>query len=465
MKLSHGVVTFVQRTLEDGLFVLEASAKLERADVSSRFLVESFKARFDDPTDLLEALISLGVAERRVARHDVLELFQNAARDLPFEVNYEIPLERKREFAEAMTDCVRMRFCMFIPSPRYSTETHVALHSLDSIESGSFEWNVSQPIQVLRPFILRLNPFETAQELVGEQGSGSVFRETGVPPLWTGVLPITVTANLPEHRTSILAIGVTIKAPPRRPYLPQALIGIAERMPPEDAATVRRLRLSPVEQPEYTYSTFVIKWGPIGIVRLDGEVKHHSSQELDLHKDEFPVDFVPIEVSKNLLQLPTVYGLCSWTERGSAVELRFVFALERPVTIFALPKGAMGATLNFEVYSLESDKTLLLDFLPVKALRRGLYSFQEFGSQTVDIECEFSGERKYFAVELQPEEDSETGANVEVLPLTRDPPRRGRTYLVSSPFVCAIVIGLIRSLTKSPLSGPISVRAANDHGG
>jgi acyl dehydratase len=75
-----------------------------------------------------------------------------------------------------------------------------------------------------------------------------------VPPIPTGVLPVSIMANLPAHRIGLLAAGVEFHAPARPPHRVRAVTEAVELKPPGDAATLR-LKLSPAEPAAYIYTT------------------------------------------------------------------------------------------------------------------------------------------------------------------------------------------------------------------
>jgi hypothetical protein len=254
LKLSSPAVILLKRLLlEAESLALHAAAELEMIGVSPRLPI---RIRFN-PAELLDTIISLGNEKRQIAWDDIVNFFRTDPRSLPLEVHGKIEGHELEGFAEAVTDRIRVRFGAFVPAPEKDVKPYLSLVSPEEVGSGSFEWDLSEPIQVPRPLVLHLDPLEAARELVRAHGLDTIVWETVVPPIQTGVLPIWVSANLPAHRLGLLALGVTVHAPPCPPHRVHTIVESAELHPPEDS-TMIRLRLSPAEKLEYTFSTFVV---------------------------------------------------------------------------------------------------------------------------------------------------------------------------------------------------------------
>ena len=428
-QISPSTATLLERSLRGELLLLYASAELEIKGVSPRLSID---VRFD-PAELLEALVPLANEERHVAWEDIFEFFRQDLSTLPLEVSGERGGPELNQFAAAMTDRVRKRFGTFIPAPKVGAGPHLALDSPEEVGSGTFQWDLSEPFLALRPFVLSLHPLEAARQLVQDHGLGTVVRRTVVPSLATGVLPVSVSANLPPDRPGILSLGVTIRVPPWPPHRFQAVVESVELEPPEDAATIR-LRLSPAEKPEYLFSTFVVTRDSGGIEQLEGEEIHHQGGRLDLTPDDFPVDFVPVEASRGLLEEAVVRGSLQWPDGESEVERSFELDLDEPAIALALPKGTDGATLEIEARAHEGSRTLHLGPIPAEGLHLGRHSFPEYGPHTIEIECVFDDNTQLLAIDLLPEDRVETPEEINVLHFTPARPKREWTWFAQSPF-------------------------------
>lgn len=430
-KLSQDTAVLLEEALRGELLALLAAAELELVGVSPRLPIH---VRFN-PAELLSALASLGNGNetRSIPREDVADFFKRDPKTLPLEITGEIEGPELEEFAEAMTDRVRTRFATFVPAPEVDTRSYLALVSPEEVGSGSFHWDLSEPIQVPRPYVLHLHPFEAAQQLVREHGLEAVTRKTVVPAIPTGALPVSITANLPANCLGILALGVTIYAPPRPPHRVQAVVESIELHPSENAATAF-LRLSPAEKPDYTFSTFVVVRDAEGIRHLEAEPTPHSGDALDLSPHHFPVDFVPVEASQALLELAEIRGRCRWTAGEGTVEQSFELNHDQPAVALALPRGVTGAVLDIESHAREASRTLHLGPLPAEALQLDRFSFAEYGPHTIDIACVFDEHTSLFAIELLPEGRPEEPGEITVMHFTPAQPKKQWTWFAQSPF-------------------------------
>lgn len=428
LKLSLNNALLLKGSLEGKIMPLLAAAELEIEGVSPRLPI---RVRFN-PAKLLSALVGLGNKQRQVERDKIVEFFRKNARSV-MEVMGDIEGSKVDEFAETITDRIRVRFGTFVPSPEDAAKPYLALASPEEIGSGTFEWDLSEPLLVPRPLVLNLDPFAAARQLVQEQGLGAMFRETEVASVATGVFPVLVSANLPSERSGVLSLGVTVRVGPRPPQRPQAIVTSTELKPPQDSATLF-LRLSPTEKLEYKYSTFVVVKDAQGIERLNGSEIVRSGDKLDLSVEEFAVDFVAVEASQALLNLASIRGILRYPEGQLVVEQSFELNLERPTLALVLPKGTEGATLEIEARSLDGSKTLKLGPLPAKDLQLDLFSFSEYGPHKIEIECQFSDDTKSFAIALLPEGRPETSQEMTVLNFTPSKPKREWTWFASSPF-------------------------------
>jgi hypothetical protein len=430
LRLSQSGVTLLKKTLtEVELLAIHASAELEVVGVSPRL---PLRIRFN-PVQLLSSLTSLGDEKRQVSWERILNFLRRDLSLLPLTVTGDTSRTDLNEFAEAVADRVRMRFGTFIASPGENVRPYMALAAPDEFGSGSFEWDLAEPIQVRRVIVLDLNPFDAARELVRVRGLEAVFQETIVPPLPLGTVMVSISANLPEKRLGIIALGVTIHVPPRPPHRVQALMSSAELHPPMDSATIR-LRLSPVEKLEYTFSTFVVVQDSTGIEQLTGVETPHVGDRLDLGPDDFPLDFVPIKALPELLALASIRGTCRWPERESEVAMPFELSSDTPAVAIALPKGTVGATLEIAAQALDGSKTLRLDPFAAKPLQLGLHSFPEYGPHKIGIECAFTEGSAVCAIDLLPEGHPETIEEITTFAFTPAQPRREWAWLAQSPF-------------------------------
>jgi hypothetical protein len=355
------------------------------------------------------------------------------AQDLPLQVDAEVEEAQHRLFAEAMVDRLYQRFGAFVPAPDVADGGHLALTAADEVGSATFRWDLSEALKVSRPLLLHLHPLEAARELVRNEGLDAVVSRTVVPPLQTGVLPLSIIANLPPHREGVLALGVTVEAPPKPPHRMQAIIETVELDPPDDTEELN-LRFSPAEEPAYTVRTFAVLRDTTGIERLEGEERPHAGQQLRLTVADFPLCFIPLEASDRLLELARVQGTCHWQDEEETVEMPFTLDQDQPSFALVLPERAAEARLHIEATAREGENSLILNSLPAEAQQIGLYSFAEYGPHEITITCVFDDETTSFAVDLLPEAAPESQDEITVLAF--EPQRSSRTWrwFAANPF-------------------------------
>lgn len=429
MRLSFDAAQFLKEVLQDEALLIVAQAELEMAGVAARL---PLRIHFD-PARLREALLTLTDGAGRVHRDALVSFFSSDLAALGLELQGEVGIPG--ELAETLADWVRIRFGAFVAAPRPDGRGYLVL-DIPETGAGRAEWDLSAALETRRPLVLTLRPLDAAREVVRTAGLDAVVPPpVVVPALATGTFPIEVSANVPEVRPGVLALGVTLRSQPRPPFRPQAVIASAEFVPPDDRATVR-LRLSPAEHLDYTYATFVIVEDASGFHQLDGSEIHGGDDRLLLTPDDFPVRFVVLGAERELLELATIHGRCRWTEGEIARETSFDLGTECPALAVPVPRDADEPTLEIEARSRDNGRALRMGPLPAQPLQLGLHAFPEYGPHTVVVELAPTSTASLVAVDLLPEDRAETPDAVSILAVTRAQPHKTWSYLASSPF-CA----------------------------
>ncbi len=406
---------------------LRAIAEMMLAGVSPRL---PLSVRFD-PARLVGAVTALGNSERQVVWQDLIQFFRQDPGALPLQLTTQNQSVATDEFAECMADHVCHRWGKFVPASKDDGKLYCVFPAATEVGSGSFEWDLSEPITVLRPLVLSFDPLDLARQLIRDVGPDVVIRQTIIPPINVGTVPVMISANLPAQRLGVLSLGVTINAAPHPPARPQAIIKTVEFVEPEDSAPVL-LRLSPTESPDYLFTTFAILDGQEQ--PYEGQPTQHSGDRLDLQPGDFPLSFVQIEATSELIELADVRVVSRQTPNGSSFEQSFTLNRDQTSVVIALPKDARTAVLEIEARSKDGQRALHLGPLPAETVRLGLTSFREYGSHKVEIECVFNGDVKLVAIDLLPEGRSETPAEITTLHFTPAQNKRDWTWLARSPF-------------------------------
>ena len=406
---------------------LRAIAEMMLSGVSPRLPVN---VRFD-PARLIGAVLALGNSERKIVWQDLVQFFRRDIETLPLQLATQDQNLAVDEFAESMADHVCHRWGKFVPASGDDQKLYCLIPAPAEVGSGSFECDLSEPITVLRPVVLSFDPFDLARQLVRDVGPDVVIRQTIIPPINVGTVPVMISANLPAHRSGVLSLGVTINAAPHAPARPQAIIETVELVEPEDSARLL-LRLSPTESPDYVFTTFAILDGQEQ--PYEGQPTQHSGDRLDLQPGDFPLSFVQIEATSELIELADVRVVCRQTPNGSSFEQSFTLNRDQASVVIALPKDTSTSVLEIEAHSKDGQRMLRLGPLPAETLRIGLMSFRQYGSHKVEIECVFIGDVKLVAIDLLPEGYAETAREITTLHFTPAQNKRDWIWLAKSPF-------------------------------
>jgi hypothetical protein len=418
--------------LVQGTSPLTVLAELEVIGVAPRL---SVSVRFDPAVLLAEIGAQRG---RRVivARNDVVARFRVDRERLPIKVLGEAASDASdsgaAEFAEAMTDLLRSRYGSAAPSLAPAGQPCFALVALEETAAGGqVEWDLAQPALASRPIALRLDPFAALGASVRRTGVEKVVSENTIPPIPLGSVTVDVAANLPSRRVGLRAVGADIIAAPRPPSRPDAVVKTAVFAPPEDKVHVS-LQLSPGETPALAVHPFVWRDGQTGPVRLDGAARTFPGGMLTLGVDDFPVVFLPIEASDDLLAMARVVGRCRWD--GSECPLEVELTRAAASAAFALPPGATNATLEFEAMALAQGNAIRLAPTPARPTRLSIASFPEFGAHSVTVTVTLPPDMPVAALDFRPEASMDEPSSVSTLAFTQTRASRQWVWFAASPF-------------------------------
>jgi hypothetical protein len=421
-QLSLKATRLLERALAGEVLLLPGAAEVHLRGIAARV-----KARVSfDPATLLSALQE-GTTEGTISRADALALFKEPASGLLLTVEGEEgsgPL-----FAAALVDRLFERFGTPVPPPDGAREGHVCLTA--ETPSGRFRWNLSEAMDVRRSFFYEIDLAGAARRLLEVFGEKGLVEEVVVPEVGSGVLPVSVVANLPHERVGVLEMGVTLHAPPHPPERVHAVRESVRLAAPEDRGEIT-LRLAPTEEPAYQITTYAIVRGGRGIARLEGKPREGRGSRLFLRPIDFPVRFVRLEAASGLLELATLELTARWREgEGEGRETRRQVNLDEstPAAALALPRDAQDAELSVSLSS--GEESVSLDPLPVEDTYFDLPAFPGYGPHAIEVTCEFAEGVTLCALEMQ-QEAGEEGA--EVLHFTPAQPTKCWRYFADSPF-------------------------------
>lgn len=425
LRLSTITASLFKRAMETDLLALNAFAEVEMMGVSPRFpILLSF-----DPSELLAALWALRDGSGRILQEKIVELVAKDPAALSLSVSGDMGKLDRKEFAQAVADRIKHRFGSLVPSDNQMQGPSISLNVNDT-GKGTIRWDLSEPILISRAITLDLRLEETISKWTRQHGLEGLYREVVVPVINTGFLPVSVSANLPPFRIGVFSLGVTLRAPPNPPLRAQALVESLELFPPEDSGRLV-LQFSPSETQAYSLSTFAVVQGPQGIVELSGELRPYKDDRIDLLPEDFPIDFVSVKASRDLLNIAAVKGVCRQKEGEEVFEQPFDLTASSEVAI-AVPKGSKNVTLEIEARSVKDGKTLRLGPLETRSLALTLASFSQYGPHRILIECTFGQQTDLYAIDLLPEDRPED--SFTVIHFTPSSTKAEWTWFAESPF-------------------------------
>jgi hypothetical protein len=369
--------------------------------------------------------------------------------------------------AQTLADWTAAEFTEMFASPALSANPDAPQPVLRLIQSPDLpaarRWDLRQEKLVPALVTLRFNPFEAVQQVVKANGLSSVLTETVVPALETGVVSLTLAANLPDNLQGVLQLGVNLLAPAHPPERIQPLTA-SLLLDKSQALYTVNWRFSPIEDIQYQYTCFALmefqaaSGGSI-IRRLEGAPTNHAGNYLLMSMGDFPLGFVPIKASELLLQQASISGICSYADPGSGAlfELSFELNAAQPVVSLCLPAASLAsAHLRVEAHSLGQDDARVLEIgeFPARSLWLDILHLHEYGSHMIDLQVTFDTLDGLLVIDLLPEDKLDQPEQATPLSFVPAQPTRAWTYFARSPFRAGYVYRLHAPAVSTP--GPWS---------
>jgi hypothetical protein len=211
-KLPEDATSLIKQTLLQKELLLRAWMEAEVVGVSCRL---SAHVRFD-PAQLLRDILLLS-KDGVVGQDAVRDYFSVSPANLPLSLDATRPSNELPLFAMAMADRVRINYATFVPAPAIDRGICWTLPAGSEIPAGTVEWDLGQAVEAPHGIALDFDPITAVQQFVAAQGLSAAVHEVSVPPLETGALGVSVSANIPSQRPQVLELGVSIDAPAAPP--------------------------------------------------------------------------------------------------------------------------------------------------------------------------------------------------------------------------------------------------------
>lgn len=426
VQLSLEAAHFLEQALLGEMLLLPGTAEVYLRGIAVR---SDTRVSFD-PAELLAALRERAV-EGVISREKARAFFAQPLAELPLKVDEQHAVGPY--FAAAMIDRIFERFGTPAAPRAGSQDAHV--HLSDEVREGRFRWDLGEAIDVRRSFFYELDLVNAAHRVLEALGRNGLVEEIIVSEMDSGVLPVSVLANLPRERVGMLEMGVTLHAAPNPPKRVHSIQESVRFMPPDDQDDVV-LRFAPTEDPLYQVTPYAILRTGRGITRLSENEYQERGTRLFMGPDDFPLRFVRLDTAPGLRALAPVKATVRWKERkadGQEARQQVQLDGERTTAAIALPRNTQEAELLIEL--TKGDQTVTLDPLPAEDIYLDLPLFPGYGSKTVEIHCEFARGVSVYALELQQETEPEDPEQQTVtLTFATSQSTRMWSYFADSPF-------------------------------
>ena len=211
-RLAQDEVSLLRRVLQEATLTYSAVAEMEIEG-----LTDHVPARLDfSPAALLAALQALADAQGCLACSKLVDFWMQDVAHLPV-----TPLEGfdtidRARLAHTLADWTLAEYAVSVPSPVLPAVPTCRLQPPQPLPDV-VRWDLHLDKLVPRVVLLTLDPFDAARQVVAANGLESVLTETVVPTLETGVVSLTIAANLPDNLQGVLHMGVNLLAPPTPP--------------------------------------------------------------------------------------------------------------------------------------------------------------------------------------------------------------------------------------------------------
>lgn len=421
LRVSSRTALLLRGVLDEDALALEAWASVEVEAVAPRLDVWlSFV-----PAELLGRIAT--AAGATVTRADLVALLTDALPTLPLEVNGPDRDVSADRLAERLADLVRSRYADGVAPPEGTRGIHLAL--AERPPARAVEIDLSLPESTRRPLELSFDPLGAVR---ARGKSAFALVESVIPPFPTGAHEVEVYANLPRDHVGILAIGVDLVAPARPPRRVQPAVATVE-IPVGVSTVTKTMRLAPGEQPEIEATPYAVVRDATGIERLEGETSVLRGRTLELAPDAWPLSFVRLGATPDLLTHGAVEFTVAYALDGRAVSARFAPDAAKPSASLAIAATATDVTVAATLTS-PGGASLTVGPRPGLELLLDLFSFAGYGPRLVEVSCDLPAGVDSYAVDLVPMGYEDDAGAVTVLLLTRAQPEKAWRFWSGSPF-------------------------------
>lgn len=425
MRLSTETGLVLEGLLRDDAAPVQAVAEAQLTGVSPR---TGAVVRFRSAA-LLPALADLTAPDGTVAWRSLAQSLATQAADLPWDISGDY---EPRASGEALADRIVARFGSWVSADPDTHEPRIALRADGGTDREIF-WALSEPFTAVRRVALRFDLLANVRRRIRDHGVDAFVRwHTAAADPALGRSVVTAFDTLPAQRQGLVEIGATLTFPPRPPDRPQPETVTVALQPPDDLARVP-IRLAPGEPLDYDVTTYAVLADEDGVREVTGRATRHSGSPLRLSPDDFPVGFVTVEATPELLSLARVTGQVRYTSGGREHPVPYEVGTGRPAVAVAVPDD--GELVGVTCTALAPDGARI-DLGPYesRSVRLDLPAFPQYGWHEAEFVCDFDGRASLYAIDVLSAGVAETPENLTVLAFTLDHPSRRFGWFAHSPF-------------------------------
>ncbi len=428
-QLSDQAITTIKNALQEEFLLVDAYAELSLQGLAPRL---STTIEFD-PATLLEHLQKLANEDGLITISKLINYLAENLSSVPVKFITKDHSIQPKELAITFTDWISSKFGTFVPAPLSLLEPHIRLQEPGE-RGGTFQWDFSDPLVTTRSFSFQFDAFDLARKLVATKGIDRVFKETTIRPINTGFFRLVIThlfKTLPEN---VRKIGIKIHVPKNPGFRYRAINETVYLDSAEDISTIE-LKFSPKEEKIYTYQPFVVLKSSTGVREIKGDIITATAPVIHLGFNDFPISLIPIEVTPTILANATIEGSWQWYENNKKLTTDFELTTEQPNQVIGLPKTEFATSSgHFKAMAKSFNKEIELAVPATNSFKLSRLSFPEYGSHTIDIQCNFEENEPFYILELLPEDKTATAENITTFSFTPTQPQRSWTWFANSIF-------------------------------
>jgi hypothetical protein len=316
------------------------------------------------------------------------------------------------------------------------------LRAAADVPAGQERIDLAAPAAVIIHVVLALDPLAAARAVTGGSLDGIVQR-VDVPPMPFGRTRVTLTANLPEPVSDLVALFADLRAPAAPPSRLQP-VNTSVRLAAPDRTASADIPLAPGERLSGEVRLRAVIDSEAGPQELEGPWRPTSQTDMTLGPDRFPV---PLTTVRTSAALTAMAGTEISTPAG-----RIVARLDAATPFVALPRLS-EAPLEIAVRPKEQGRVIHIKLDSRRRLDLDPTMLDGFGAHMAKVTGTFVPGSSPVIVQWQAE--GNLGGALSAVLLGSDQPSADIRWLATSPFRPGMVWRTVRVGEPGAWSEPV----------